>query len=683
MNIDGQTCVLTIADGSSTTKTMTPAENPFTTSMQEDDDIFTPIRTGNGYVRVVVDKVSDVADLVGSAPLSRSVELKVAGTTRWIGFLACETFTQAWDTGPLELDLPVVSPLEVAKGLNPSSSLNELSYISFAAFIYNLNEALGSPFNKFYFPVLSNTGSTLRYLFDLRNYATAEDKNVGYEMESYYDILEDICKLFGWQAVEYEKNLMFLATDDMTVDSTYNCCYKGYTTARLLQLVSGANTNPTDTPAFTQTRMEVYGADHSMTYVPGKKSVKVTGQLNERTETIWSMDVVDQCVFKGSDIKNETGSTLTSYAVKKYGAYKSEGLSTPNGNICAYNSVNGINNVDEGGNNIKFLNFKNGNDDLYGGSIAYEKMYKMNSTSHEISQGSNDYETRLILKPQSSTSTPNTVFRIRTNFHYVPTQNAGSDAFKIKGTVMYANDRTSIFEKASGRHYTKAALIVTDGTNTYYWSAQNGWSTTSADFLIVSEDGEICTYGYVGENSSNFVANIPAPSVSGEVQLLLIAQKDAGGESWPDSGYIAYEGLEIELYSTSGRGKVKIENKEQRDDENVNKETLANGFTEEWSQDCGLTLAREAVPDCYGVVLSPDKTLPESLYSSKFPEKAMADRAVSRFAYSHIKLKVEVKSAGKLLSPFVPYYVHNVTEKYICVEQQMDWRMNRVTCGLF
>ena len=122
-NDDGKTCVLTIEDGSNTTTALTPAAEPFTTSIQESDDIFTPIRSGNGYIRVVVNSVDDIAYLVGSAPLSRDVTLRVNGVIRWKGFLACETFTQPWDKGPLELELPVVSPLEVLKGVYPSSSL--------------------------------------------------------------------------------------------------------------------------------------------------------------------------------------------------------------------------------------------------------------------------------------------------------------------------------------------------------------------------------------------------------------------------------------------------------------------------------------------------------------------------------------------------------------------------------
>ena len=81
-NDDNATCKLTIQDGSNTEVALTPAAEPFTTAMQETDDLFTPIRTSSGYANVLVDSVDDIASLVGSSPLARKVLLTVDGATR-------------------------------------------------------------------------------------------------------------------------------------------------------------------------------------------------------------------------------------------------------------------------------------------------------------------------------------------------------------------------------------------------------------------------------------------------------------------------------------------------------------------------------------------------------------------------------------------------------------------------
>ena len=301
-NESEQTCVLTIQDGATgvTDMKMLPSGAPFMTATQQTTELFTPIRTQSGYIRVEADSVDDVADLVGSAPLQRAVELQVEGVVRWRGFLACESFSQAWDVMP-SLELPVMSPMEAARGLTPSAELSALGYINFAQFICNMNEVLGSPFEKFYFPVVSEPSTTLKYLFTMQNYATATDKNTKHEVADYYTIMEDICKLFGWQCVEYETSLVFMAADVKALEAGTNNNFRGYTAARLAELAAGTNDEPTEKPAFTPTIPVIFGADHHMNYIAGKKSVEVTGDLNERSETIWSMDVFEQCEFKGNN----------------------------------------------------------------------------------------------------------------------------------------------------------------------------------------------------------------------------------------------------------------------------------------------------------------------------------------------------------------------------------------------
>ena len=332
-NSNEQTCILTIQDGANGITDMEPSGEPFMTSTQQDTDIFAPIRTASGYLRVEVENVDDVEDLVGSAPLQRAVELTVEGVVRWRGFLACESFTQAWDVMP-SLELPVMSPVEAARGLTPSAELSALGYINFAQFICNMNEALGSPFEKFYFPVVSNPSTTLKYQFTMQNYAEATDKNTKHEVADYYTIMEDICKLFGWQCVEYETSLVFMAADVRSLEAGTNNNFRGYTAARLAELAAGTNDEPTEKPAFTPTIPVIFGADHHMNYIAGKKSVEVTGELNERNEEIWSMDVFEQCEFKGNNYHQETtvGNRLERYTVKKMGCIDG-------GNIEVYNNV--------------------------------------------------------------------------------------------------------------------------------------------------------------------------------------------------------------------------------------------------------------------------------------------------------------------------------------------------------
>jgi hypothetical protein len=671
-NSNEQTCILTIQDSSNGITNMVPSGEPFMTSTQQATDIFTPIRTSSGYVRVELDHVDDVDDLVGSAPLQRAVELTVDGVVRWRGFLACESFTQAWDVMP-SLELPVMSPMEAARGLTPSAELSALGYINFAQFIVNMNAVLGNPFEKFFFPVVSNPSTTLRYQFDMKNYAEATDNNTKHEVADYYTIMEDICKLFGWQCIEYETSLVFMAADVKALEAGTNNNFRGYTAARLAELAAGTNDEPTEKPAFTPTIPVIFGAEHRLNYIAGKKSVEVSGDLNERNEEIWGMDVFQQCEFKGNNFHSEMAvGQPQRYTVKKMGCIDG-------GNIEVFNNVfsGGASLPDTDGNNIKYERAYLGATNAYGASITYEQFAEYENTLpyKTIVGGSLDFFQRLILKAYSQVAIINA--RIATNFFYDKTQNQQYNAFRVSADVKYAENATDAFESSwGGQKYLEMSFVIKDGSTEYYYDRTDGWNTEGGIVQIYVSDGKIDEASY---NS------IPAPdNIKGEFVLYIWSSTDGIGD-----GFIALENLSIQLYTKEGRVKGKqsprVELDELRENENVDKVQLSNGFTEEWSQSCGLTMAREAVPDSFGVVLAADKSLPErnDLPSGQYPEEAMAERASTYFAKSRKKIEVIVESVGKMLSPFVPYTFLTDGKQYLCLEQQLNWKTNEVTAGFF
>lgn len=676
-------CKLTIADGSNTEVALTPAAEPFMTAILESDDLFTPIRTSSGYVRVVVDSVDDIAPVVGSYPLNRAITLTTSNasgsssTVKWNGFLSCESFTQTWDKGPIEIELPVISPLGVLQGIYPSAEISHLGYINFAQFLLNMNEELGLPFTYFFFPVLSEAATTLQYQFTMQNYASAIDKNTGHEVASYYEILEDICKLFGWQCIEYGTYLVFLAADVKKLEEGHTNNYQGYTVQRMIEIANGGTSvSVSYRPSFTAVIPAIGGADHSQTWLAGKKSVEVTGNLNEESEEIWEMDVLEQCVFMGTDNYNSVN-PMFGYSVVKYATYKNE--ENQLGNICAYNSMVGMYTPDtEYGYDIKFENAKN-NAGAYGGCVSYEELVYRDA-DHSTTDGEKVYVARIILKGLNTDLMDAVV--IRTNYFYTPTQNT-NDTFEISADVKYAADADDVFKKQDGALYTHGVMmIVNEGATYYYDVVTNTWTTTAASFVMRVEDGSDITYGYKDENRTLFRGNILCPNVSGEVVLKLLAttRDDLG----PGTGYVSLENLQIRIKTTViNRRVARILDGEFRESMNEKKIYLNNGFSDSWDRDCGLTLARETVPDSYGVVLSESKTLPTSLYDNKWPEDAMAERVRDYYQQARIKIKAMVTNTNMLLSPFVPYIFTSNGKPYICIEQQMNWRTNEIIAGFF
>ncbi len=671
MSLNDHVCHLEIDDGSNTTTAMTAGERPFVTQMDESDEIFKNIRTCTGNIGVKVDSVDDIVDLVGRTPISTPVTLTVDNVVRWVGFLSCESFSQEWDRGPLDISLPVMSGLEVLNGIRyPYTQLSVLGYISFAQFLLNVNTALGGIYTNFYFPKVSNTTTTLTYIFRMSNYATPDDKNTTYEMATYYDILDDICKLFGWQAIEYEQSLVFMCADIKLTSN--NSIMDGYTVEQLTSLAGGTAVTPSE-PTFSTVIPEFYGVDHRRSFVAGKNKVEVTGELNEIDQSIWKMDVFSQCKFNGNNYHAETtvGNRLERYTVKKMACIDG-------GNIEVYNNVfsGGDVSPDTEGNNIKYAKAYLGATNAYGASITYEQFAKYQNTLpyKTIIGGSLDFFQRLILKAYSSILILNA--KISTNFWYEPTQNQQYNAFRISADVKYATDAVNAFESSwSGQKYLEVSLVIQNGNTEYYYDRSNNrWTTDGGKFNIYCSDGKIDEASY---NS------IPVPAnITGEVIMYIWSSTDGIGD-----GFIALENLSIQLYTKEGRVKGKqsprVELDELRENENVEKVDLGNGFSDSWSQTCGLTLARENVPDSNGVVLKNDRTYPTSLYSNKYPEKALCDRVATYAAQARMMLSAVVKADGAMLSPFVNYVMKRGGRPWVLLSQTIDWNNEECVAEFF
>ena len=664
---DDRTCVLTIDDGSTGTTAIDAGEEPFVTQMDDTDDLFVPIRTSTGNIGVSVDSVDSIVDLVGRTPISTPVTLSVNGSNRWVGFLACESFSQEWDRGPLDISLPVVSGLEVLKGIRfPYTTMSDLGYKTFAQFLVAMNHALGDIYARFYFPMISNVNETLKYKFRMSNYATADDKNTTYEMAYYYDILEDICKLFGWQVVEYHTYLVFLCADVKEVVSGHNAVY--WTRTNFESYAAG-NTQAPSNANFNEGVPEFFGVDHRRSFVAGKNKVEVVGNLNEIDMSIWKMDVFSQCKFNGNNW-HYVNPYEYKYTVKKMACIAG-------GNIQVYNNVfsGGASQPDTEGNNIKYVDAFGSSHNVYGGTITYEQFAEYQLGTREMTDGSEDFYQRLILKAYSSPYIK--CAKINTNFNYTSTQNVGYNYFRIQADVKYAATALDAFDSWTGEKYFEMSFVIVDNGTEYYYSKSLGWNSGGGRVSIKCVDGKL--------GSSNWDL-VPVPTnLTGELVVYILASTDT--DTGQGTGYLALENLEIIMYTREGRVKgsanPRIEMKEVRESQNTEKTDLGNGFTNDWSQSCGLTLARENVPDSNGVVLKNDLTYPTSLYSNKYPEKALCDRVSTYAAKARMVLYAVVKGEGQLLSPLKYYAMQSGGRPWICLCQAMNWKNNEVTAGFF
>lgn len=308
------TYVLTIADGSNTVVDLTPSATPFTTDVDSSEDFFTPVRAQSGTIEII-GEVSDVEPLLSSDPTSRLVTLQgTEGSTttlRWKGYLQTAALSQTWDKGPISLSFPVVSHL----GIIESYNFEETGYVSFAAFLKSMNECTGTAFyTSFVFPNLTTDATKLMYHLSGQAFSKWDDKTLTYEYSNYKNVLEEICKLFGWVAIEVADQLCFLAPDS-------DDGYVQFTAAQITTIAGG--TSATGTSISQSTIIEqIEGSDHTIDYLPGKKSVKVSGNPGNGFGQLFNFNV-DNLEIRSTEDYNRAKSSGSSeyyhYFTKNYG----------------------------------------------------------------------------------------------------------------------------------------------------------------------------------------------------------------------------------------------------------------------------------------------------------------------------------------------------------------------------
>lgn len=675
-SFEGNISVLTIADGTNITHRRTPSASPFVTEMDTAEDIFTPIRTQSGHIGMVIDDPSDIATLVGSAPLNRAVTLTVGGNVVWKGFLSCETFTQEWDKGPLEINLPVVSGLYLLRNLYPSSALADMGYFTFAALLIEMNAALGDIYTKFVFPNVSEPTSILYYRVQMENWATPSLDKQTREMASWQDILEDVCKLFGWQCQENGENLVFLAADtnnvmvDTSQGESWLYSYVQYTADQLAQIDAGYSPGATKIH-WEKEEVEIFGSEHRLDYIAGRKNITVTGKLNERSKEIWKLDILGECEFLEGDSASRDNEYLK-YYTRNYAA---------GGSLTVWNENN-----NEG--DIKFENAKTQQSSgtegtLQGGSVVNENLYKFVIQDNHIilTEGSGDFQSAIIVRAEHNTTGALLCARIQTGYYWNP--NKMYDTYSkifLTGSVKSADHAWDFPSDYTGLVF--AAFRIGDK---YYNPTTGGWQSASYIFSANVKDGKI-TYGNADSLIAYGIEGYPmfppsyASGVEGQIIVDLYVPNPTSGTNHGKK-YIIYTDLGVSL----ARNWVQIGLDEERKKENKAELTNSGGFTDNWSQESNLTQARvDNIPQSTGVVLDNEAAIPtDPLYSNNWPENLLAARVKAYYQQARRRVQVIGKSTGKMYNPCRYFQIDDSGQYYMCVSQSVDWASDEITANFY
>lgn len=202
-----QECILTMTDVEASggeTVNLIPAATPFVTNTEGDTNPMTPMRSGSGSINFIGE---DGVSIVPRNSHQWRAVLTVNGMVMWTGWLKAETFNQRlWGVNE-DVSLNVIDDIEALKTwtLDTDKGFGMVSLRSLICeCVDHVHNRVGNDLVEVMFSKDIWPGVSFDELFDLQvsryNFFTSTE--YGNEGQTCYEVLESICKTFGWSLSE-------------------------------------------------------------------------------------------------------------------------------------------------------------------------------------------------------------------------------------------------------------------------------------------------------------------------------------------------------------------------------------------------------------------------------------------------------------------------------------------------
>lgn len=207
--------------------TLKGGAQPFTTQEDDSEDMFAPIRTQTGYLRIVDDGKAEKAngdtlsgwnwkELLPETDTSRPVTLThvANGATilDWQGYLQAQDYGGALYAGAQEREFAVQCPLEALSTQDIVTTVYELK--NFAFVIKQVFDSLPSMvFSRFVFQGGEDARSWLKNMVDWQNFVSSGGSSVNSRFDN-QTVLADVCNLWGWACRSCGETVYFSCVDD-------------------------------------------------------------------------------------------------------------------------------------------------------------------------------------------------------------------------------------------------------------------------------------------------------------------------------------------------------------------------------------------------------------------------------------------------------------------------------------
>ena len=265
------------------------AVDTFVTDEDANTDFFTPVRTQSGTFRYIGSGANDHATWLSMVPtnaLSIPVKLKVGSTVKWQGYIQPEVYHNDYPAngGVMEHEFNVQCPLSVLDTIDINTNVNSHPVVTIGQLLHThiFSHLTGTTIDRYYFQgskdIVSsrlNTKVMWANFLDTVEEGNAEGVSTVKIVPKYTcrQVLEEVCKLFGWCCRMHGTYVYFT----MPVDNSQGFSY--FTADQMISTATSRGTNEARGSFSIANNMFCDNDNHEQV-LPGIGKVTVRSDIN-------------------------------------------------------------------------------------------------------------------------------------------------------------------------------------------------------------------------------------------------------------------------------------------------------------------------------------------------------------------------------------------------------------------
>lgn len=643
-----------------TVKELVAGGDPINLNNNSDDYLYTPMRLFGGTFTVVLDEY----DFGLFASNDREIQIKIYRNDSlfYTGFLTPSVYSQNYLDGyNFELQLEFVSALSALQTVefvkNNDTTITLLQLIK-AAISYTNNT-----YNNIYIP------STFSIKLDeisvsQDNFFDEENKPM-----TYYEIIEEIAKIFGWYVTDINNNIYFVDVDYLGNCLQYNSTLSSYSSANLTQTIQ-ENTIPNTDNNTKLSLLESYNKINVIASDYEADSDKLYPELSSlaiKNSTSYVEKVIDKKMYK-----KYWCYTPTEFILHRY--------SCNNGVWTEINLDDDITNKYGGAYCVKSTEYEI---DPLPNRLDYTDSFWINQTyndddSHLMYNESSNLKLIEIIDNSTSNIIINSDYKLCLNWEAAVIVN-------IEGLMYPDGDINDLFDNVSGT--PQFSFIFSLQIGNYYYNGST-WVTNFSTFEVNCEAGGDFISSYVeAENTGNFLYGVDLEGYLINIDRVLIGNYKL--TVYNANAYYLIDALGINFSKANPRSFMlkNITLEAQKIDKSLEREkkdtlyTNVNNDTDKIKElddvECKLTTKNDSELSFSKLIYNGDfldKCSNNINNSSQKLEELLVERNINQ--YSNFKLKIEQNFSNSLINPNAIMHNNYLNRDFYIVAQNYDIKQN-------